>query len=1152
MNDKFVHLHVHTEYSLLDGLCKIDPLIKHVKENGMNALAITDHGNMYGVIEFYKKCKAAEIKPIIGMEGYICSDRKIKDRSSKYNHLILLAKDEEGYKNLMKIASIAHIEGYYYKPRFDFEILKKYHKGLICTSACGQGEIPQALFEKSYKDALMVTEKYADLFKDDFYIELQFREFSEAIKNTNSEEIKNQLIKLNDFFKKVNPLLIKLSRELGIPVVATNDAHYIKKEDAVAQDAAVCIATGKTVDDTKRLRYIDLPDYYIKTPLEMSEIFKDYPDALENTLKIADKTDLVISTLGKWFFPKIDIPKNLTDDEYLQKIIVKNLKEKFPKSTPEMKKRALYELGIIQKKGYSAYFLIMGEFVSWCNEKGIITNTRGSAAGSFVAFLLGITKVNPLDYYLPFERFLNPYRPSPPDVDLDVADDKREDLIKHISDKYGYEKVAQLCTFGRMLSRQAVRDVARVLGYEYSVGDRISKLIPPPKQGFPITIPKALATIEELKTFYETNSDTKKIIDLAMEIEGNARHVSVHAAGVVISPTEITDYTPIQREPSGDKIITQFEMHAAEDVGLIKFDVLGIRNLAILGSAIKIVEEIKGTHIDINNIPLNDKNTFQMLGKGQTMGVFQLSSSGMTKYLMDLKPERIEDLMVMVALYRPGPIAVIPEYIKRKQDSTLIEYLDPRMEKFLKASYGLLVYQDDLLFCAIDLAGYTWEEADKFRKAVGKKIPEEMAAQKEKFIKGTIENGQTKDFANNLWKLFEPFQSYGFNKSHAASYGMVAYQTAYMKANYPVEFMCALLTAESNDKVKLSSALYECKRMGISVLPPDINESDVGFKIVEDKKSLNNEAIRFGLNAVKNVGNAAISAILDERGKGKYKSVFDFLKRVDNRKVNKKVLESLIKVGGLSSFGKRSTLLKNIEEIRSKIPSSSASKNQQALFTVNENASDQNTTLYWQGDEFSEDEIKIYETQLLGFSLSGKSIHEILEEIDIQSDYKISDLDGQFNKEGKLNILGVIREIRVIVTKSSGKEMSFVKIEDDTGVLDLVVFPKVYEKYKNSLNEGKPIVVKGTIDRRNETLSLLVDEMVTDVSDKILKIVIKKENDVNDLNRLKNFFLSIPGSDMVCLVFEKSSKKKILDIKINWNSENAKIISDILNNNLTS
>ncbi len=1144
---KFVHLHVHTEYSLLDGLCKIDPLIKHIKDNGMESAAITDHGTMYGAIEFYKKCKAQNIRPIIGVEAYICQNRKVMDRSSRYYHLILLARNYNGYKNLLKLTSIAHLEGFYYKPRIDFEVLRKYSGDLTATSACGRGEIQSTIFEEGYEQAKFITTKYLEIFKDNFFIELQFRDYTESIKNAENDTIKQELLQMQNFKEKVEPDLLKLSRDLGIPIVAANDVHYIKKEDAKAQDAAVCISTGKLMKDIKRLRYVDHQDYYVKSPDEMNSIYSEYPDAVENSIKIAESIEINIDTLGKWFFPKIDLPKETKADEYLRSAVMKNLKIKIPNHDSSTFERAEYELDIIIKKGYAPYFLIMEDFVSWCDDKGIITNTRGSAAGSLVSYLLGITKVNPLSYYLPFERFLNPYRPSPPDIDLDIADNKREELIKYISEKYGYDKVAQLCTFGRMLSRQSVRDVARVMGYEYAVGDKISKLIPPPKQGFPITIPKALETVNELKNLYNSDENTRNIVNLAKQIEGNARHISVHAAGIVISPSDIREFTPIQREPSGEKIITQYEMHAAEDVGLIKFDILGIRNLSILQSSISIVKNSLNIDINLKDIPLDDSKTFEMLGNGKTMGVFQLSSSGMTKYLTELKPSRVEDLMVMVALYRPGPIAVIPEYIKRKQNPSLIKYLDPRMEKFLHASYGLIVYQDDLLFCAIELAGYTWEEADKFRKAVGKKIPEEMAAQKEKFIKGIITNGQTEKFANDLWKLFEPFQSYGFNKSHAASYGMVAYHTAYMKANYPVEYMCALMSAESDDKVKVSQAVFECKRMGVLVLPPDINESNTDFSIVKNDESLSGKAIRFGLNAIKNVGTAAIQNILSCRNERLFKNIFDFLKRVDNRKVNKKVLESLIKVGALSKFGKRSVLINNLNTLREKVSSLSDNKNQQGLFTVEEEDETDNAMIdiYFEGEEFSDEELQKNEKELLGFTISGKSVHEVLENISVYADKQISEIKCAKNISVLHTLAGVVNELRVIVTKKNGKEMAFAKFEDGSGIIEVIIFPDVYNQSKSLIAEGKALLIKGRCDKRNEDITFIAEEVKEIGNDNNLYIKIPNGSDVGKLKCLKTLLEKYPGERNISLYFESTGKSKSLGLKVKWNDVLLKEIQNI-------
>ncbi len=1158
MSSKFVHLHVHTEYSLLDGLSNIKKLIQTVKEQGMDSVALTDHGVMYGAIEFYKAAKNEGIKPIVGMEAYTTIDdhrKKPQRGKSSNNHLLLLAKNEIGYKNLMKISSIAHLEGYYYRPRIQRSLLKNYSEGLIVTSACPAGELAQHIMNNDMESARKVAQWFLDIFGDDYYLEIQNHEYDKYIDPNSAVEIQEDQRNMAKNEKIITEGVVKLSRELGIPIVSTNDAHYVNKEDAEAQDVLVCVATGKQVSDTKRIRFVDTPSYYIKSPEEMAELFPDLPESLENTVKLADKIDLEISTLGKWFFPKFKVPEGKKAEDYLKEEARRRLKEKYEEVTNEIKERLEYELDIICQKGYAAYFLIVRDMVEWANKEGIITNTRGSAAGSLVSYVLGVTTVDPIKYYLPFERFLNPYRPSPPDIDFDVPDNKREEVIKYMVERYGEEKVAQICTFGRMLSRAAVRDVARVLGYPYEVGDKLAKLIPPPRQGFPIDIPRALKESAELKALYESDQDTKKILDLAQRIEGSARHISVHAAAIVVSPTDLTDFTPVQKEPSGEKKITQYEMHAAEDVGLIKFDILGIRNLAILADAIDIVEKRTNKKINIWEIPLDDEKTFDMLSRGETMGVFQLSSGGMTKHLMELKPERIEDLMAMVALYRPGPMAVIPEYIERKKNPEKIEYLDPRMEKFLDMSYGLIVYQDDLLFCAIDLAGYTWEEADKFRKAVGKKIPEEMAAQKKKFIEGIINNGQTKKFAEDLWELFEPFQSYGFNKAHAASYGMVAYQTAYMKANYPVEYMTALLTAEASDTEKISAAVTECRRMGIKVLPPDINKSAIGFTIEEDNDSLENKAIRFGLSAIKNVGEAAIEAILVERDVSEFANFADFMARVDSRKVNKRVVESLIKVGALSAFGNRATLISSYENVKNKVSKPKAAKGQQGLFGAEElieTAKVENSgTLLTYTDEFKEEELEILERQLLGFSLSAKPLEERLGELSMLATHKIGECNELPVKE-TVKIAGIVQEVRSVVTKRGGKEMAFVKIEDSTGSLDLVVFPGIYAETKSFWIESSGIVVTGKIDNRDDSLSLLVDEVDNKQSlqqkDRELFINIPRGSTKEQLNTLKNLLITNPGNNKVTLVFEENQEKLELKLKISWDKDLALQISEIFEN----
>ncbi|MEK7472900.1 MAG: DNA polymerase III subunit alpha [Patescibacteria group bacterium] len=1078
---KFVHLHNHTEYSLLDGLSRIKRLFTYVRENNMDAIAITDHGAMYGAIEFFKEGKRQEVKPIIGLEGYVTRDMKEKIKDNY--HITLLAKNYQGYKNLMELTSIAHIEGYYYRPRFTKEILKEHSKGIICFSGCPQAEIPQFLIDGNFKEAKKLTQWYADCFKDDFYIELQRHNYGKILPTISDQALHASLSEIEKNCNKIEEGVIKLSRTLGIPLVATNDCHYIRKEDAEAQDALVCIATGKNVSDIKRLRYVDNPDFYVKTPDEMEEIFNDLPDAIENTVKIADKCNLEIP-LGSWSFPKFNLPKGKTDAVYLEELVAKILPEKIEKITKEIKERINYELNIINTKGYAPYFLIVMDMVNWCLENGIITNTRGSAAGSLVSYVLGITTVNPLTYNLPFERFLNPYRPSPPDIDFDISDNRREDVIKYITDTYGVEKVAQVCTFGRMLAKAAVRDIARVLGYPYATGDKIAKLIPLGSQGFAMTMERALSETPDLKTLYENDADTKKIIDLAIGVEGNARHLSVHAAGVVVAPTKLTDFAPIQKEPSGEKVITQYEMHACEDVGLIKFDVLGIRNLSILGNAIKIVKDTKGVDINLQKIDIHNKKTFEMLSRGETMGTFQLNGSGMTKFLKELKPTRVEDIMAMVALYRPGPLAVIPEYISRKNNPKLVKYLDPRMEKFLNMSYGLIVYQDDLLFCAIDLAGYSWEEADKFRKAVGKKIPEEMAAQKDKFIKGIVENGQTKKFAEELWMLFEPFQSYGFNKAHAASYGMVAYYTAYMKANYPVEYMNALLTAESSDSVKVSQAVHECRRMGIGVFPPDINESQTDFTII-NKQSLplrGKRDIRFGLSAIKNVGAIAIEAILDVRKAGLFLSFTDFVNRVDGRKVNKRVLESLIKVGAMEKFGKKTALLSAMDMIKAKLSKSKDNNGQSGLFSEEDESKisafvSDSSLIDNSIDDFTDEERENFERQLLGFSISAKPINELLDPLENNTTHKIFELNPEEQRGKTVKIAAIIREARVILTKKNNSEMAFVKAEDTTGVVDMVVFPKIYQDVKNLLVDGKVVLITGKVESREDEISFIAERI---------------------------------------------------------------------------
>lgn len=1053
---KFTHLHVHSHYSLLDGLPKIPQLVERVKSLGQEAIALTDHGVMHGAIEFYKEAKANDIKPIIGVEAYI-APRKLTDKEykidNKYNHLILLSKNSDGYKNLLKMVSIAHTQGFYYKPRMDVDLLRSHHEGLVALSGCLNGIIPEALLAGDIKKAELLAEEYLKIFgAENFFLEIQAH-----------PEMPDQV--------KVNKALAELGKKMGIQLVATNDVHYLSPDDAEAQDIMVCIQTGKKVMETDRLDMRAI-NSSLKSEKEMVADLPDFKEAVANTGRLADQLNVEIE-LGKLHFPVFNTPHGETAEAYLRILAEEGLTKKYIDGVPEsVRERMEYELNIIMKKGYAGYFLVVADFVNWARQHDIIATTRGSAAGSLVSYLLGVTSVNPLTYNLPFERFLNPYRPSPPDIDMDFADTRRDDVIAYVTAKYGVDQVAQIVTFGTMMARAAIRDVGRALGYPYGLCDRVAKMIPFGHQGFAMTIERALKENPELNQLYTGDPEVARLIDLAKKVEGCARHSSVHAAGVVIAPRPLTEFIPLQFDVEGQHIITQYEMYSCEAVGLVKMDFLGIRNLSIVGSAIEIIQKTKDVKIDISHLPLNDQKTFTLLAQGNTMGVFQLSSSGMTKYLTELKPSTINDIMAMVALYRPGPINSIPEYIKRKHNPKLITYLDDRMKDILNTSYGVLTYQDDVLLIAIALAGYTWEEADKLRKAMGKKIPKEMARQKEKFVSGCIAGGMKESKALTLWGLIEPFAAYGFNKSHAASYGIVAYQTAYLKANYPTEYMAALMTAESDDMEKISQAVNECGKMNIAVLPPDINESLVNFTVIDDGH------IRFGLNAIKNLGAQVSQLIIQERKiNGPYTNLEDFLKRNSRREVTKKSLEALIKAGALDSFNpERRQLLESIEALTRYTKQHNQSENSQtSLFSGNIELLHSVLKLEDCPPTTKEEKLT-WEKEILGLYVSEHPFKEF----DNKIHNRLTEANNLAAAQTQQMVLvgGLITSIKQVSTKK-GDLMQFVNLEDLSGTQEVVIFPETLKKYKDLLEVDKIILASGRISNRNDETKVIVEKMVT-------------------------------------------------------------------------
>ncbi|MBU0660966.1 DNA polymerase III subunit alpha [Patescibacteria group bacterium] len=1045
----FVHLHVHSHFSFLNGLSKIKPLVKAAKKRGFKALALTDYGGMYGAIKFYNACKAEDIKPIIGFDAFVAA-RTRHDKDTELDkqiyRLTLLAENYEGYRNLMEMSSTGHLEGFFLdKPRVDNELLQKHAKGVIALSGTIDGRISQYLlkdkYEEAKKEALLMREIFGAEY---FYLELQ-----------DHPAISGQVM--------VNTRLIELSKDTGIPLVVSRDVHYLNPEDTDAQDILRCISNGWKVSYTDREDFRQV-DRSLNTADDIASRFRHIPEALENTVKIAERIDVEIP-LGVWHFAPVELPPGKTYDDVLRDDAYACAPKFYKEITKEITDRIEYELDIIKTKGYAPYFLCVADYVRYAKSQGIVESTRGSAAGSLVSYVIGITTVDPIRFKLPFERFLNPFRPSAPDVDTDFADDRRDEMIEYVTKKYGTDKVAQIITFGTMAARASVRDVGRAMGCSYSFCDQVAKLIPQGAQGAPMTIEKALHEEPDLKRLYETNEEVKSLLDLAQQVEGCNRHTSIHAAGVVISPTPLTDYSPIQRETGGDRILTQYDMHDIEAAGVLKNDFLGIRNLSILGNAMTIVKATTGDDVDIYNLPLEDKKTFDMISRGETMGVFQFGSSGMIRWIKELRPTTIEDIMAMVALYRPGPMDFIPEYIRRKHHPETITYPHKDLEEILEKSLGLLIYQDDVMLTAIKLAGYNWLEADKFRKAMGKKIPELMDEQEKKFKDGCVANNIPKETVHDLWENIKPFATYAFNKSHSASYGMVAYQTAYMKANYPVQYMTAILQAEFGDTDKVAAIVGECRRMNIDVLPPDVNESFKNFAMVS--KAGEPGRIRFGLTAIKNVGSHICDVIYRERkAHGQYKDLEDFLTRAVDKDLNKKSLQSLAEAGALDCFGiDRGSLILNMENMLFFVKQikEKQSSNQGSLFAGTDIALDSKVVLK-KADLATMDQKLLWEKKLLGLYISShpfvyyqEKMKEVLTPLE--------DIEHA-PRDTWAVVGGIVDKVQKKITKR-GDVMLFVTIQDTTCVMELLVFPKVYKKTQSFWQEGNLLCIVGKTPRED-------------------------------------------------------------------------------------
>ncbi|WP_068619917.1 DNA polymerase III subunit alpha, partial [Paenibacillus tuaregi] len=1058
--DNFVHLHVHSEYSLLDGAARLEDLVKTAAGFGMKALALTDHGVMYGAIPFYKLCLAHGIKPILGCEAYFTAGSR-KERGSRKDqpiyHLILLAKNMTGYKNLMKLISMGHLEGFHYKPRIDWEILEKYSEGIIALSACLGGEIPQHLLNGRNEEAKRAAIRFKSVFGEDFYLELQDHGLPEQ--------------------KKVNPLLVQLAEETGISLVATNDVHYLEQQDAEVQDVLICIGTGKTVDDEERLK-IPTSQLYLKNQQEMHSLFPHIPEAIRNTCVIADKCELELE-FGRHILPAYrPIPEGKTASGYLAELCREGLEARY-KATPrwtdaerrsELEQRLEYELGVIERMGFSDYFLIVWDFIAYAHRKGIATGPgRGSSAGSLVAYVLRITDVDPMKYNLLFERFLNPERVTMPDIDIDFSDERRDEVIAYVVDKYGAGHVAQIITFGTMAARAAVRDVGRVLNVPFGEVDKVAKLIPG------ISIRRALESSPDLKALYESQQRTRNLLDMAKKVEGMPRHASTHAAGVVISRDPLTDAVPLQ-EGSETTALTQYSMESLESIGLLKMDFLGLRTLSIIERCLRWIQEETGEKLDFHRISDEDPATYELLGRGETTGVFQLESAGMRRVLRDLKPSEFEDIISVLALYRPGPMEFIPKYIAGKHGDEKVSYPHPDLEPYLSDTYGIIVYQEQIMKIASSMAGFSLGESDLLRRAVSKKKREVLDEQREHFVKGSLAQGYSAEDANAVYDMIVRFADYGFPRAHAAAYGVLAFQTAYLKAHYPVHFMASMLTAVMGSHRKVAEYIVECRRMDIKVLPPDVNHSGVLFTPQASDEAGSPGVIRFGLAAIKNVGTQAMESILRVRKEQPFDSLLDFCRRVDLRVCNKRVIESLIQGGAFDSLpGHRAQLLAMLDETVE-----AALKWRKERDDLQIQLFDFVETPNWNIEypdipKFTAVQQLDFERELLGLYLSGHPLDDYDHLLDADGIDRLMDLAEAPDESGTV-VAGMVVSLKTITTKQ-GKAMAFMELEDQIERCEVVLFPEVWNKSRALIEKGALLALRATVQQQDEGFKLLAGEV---------------------------------------------------------------------------